>query len=135
MRGSCLACCRCCYCLLPVRLDDDTAHPGHGIVEQLPGAAAREVGDLGLVHRHCAESLGTRTHRHALRCGMAARRARLERATERYEQQASVPERHDRLGIEQAGVDGWPVTWRVRKMRYAARAARRYFDSGVPDHY
>jgi hypothetical protein len=143
MREPCLACSRCCYCDLPVLTDDNLGHPGHGIVEQLlpgrglPGEAVHGIPELRLVHRFCARALGSRSHRHALRCGVPARRARLGRATERYETATGTPATHDRLGLAVEAPSGtpWSVTWRIRKMRYAALAARRYYGAGAQDHY
>lgn len=146
MHGSCLACSRCCYCALPVLTDDDGEHPGHGVVEQLapgrglPGEAASGLPELRLVHRFCVTALASRTHRRALRSGLVVRRARLGRETERYETGTAISPRHDRLGLAAEAAAGacpsrWAITWRVRKMRYAALAAHRYYGSGVGDHY
>ncbi|GAB3905123.1 hypothetical protein ACFQ1S_25195 [Kibdelosporangium lantanae] len=114
----CLSCdALCAYCRLPVRLDPDDEHPGHGVVDTVnegyPG--------LGLLHRFCQRSMGSRS---AARRGLVVRRAYLGRATERYE--ARLPTRpYDRLGV----CPGDGKRWRVAKMRYACKACRYYTSS------
>jgi hypothetical protein len=107
----------CAYCQLPVRLDLDDEHPGHGVVETVsdgyPG--------LGLLHRFCRVAARSRS---AARRGLVVRRAYLGRATERYE--ARLPTRpYDRLGV----CPGDGKRWRVAKMRYACKACRYYTSS------
>jgi hypothetical protein len=114
----CLPCdALCTYCRLPVRIDSDDEHPGHGVVdtvgESYPG--------LGLLHRFCRQAVRSRS---AARRGLVVRRAYLGRATERYE--ARLPTRpYDRLGV----CPGDGKRWRVAKMRYACKACRYYTSS------
>jgi hypothetical protein len=114
----CLSCgAVCAYCGLPVRLDNDEGHPGHGVVDEFATATER----LGLVHVFCR---GPAHSRSAARRGVMTRRAYLGRATERYE--ARLPVRpYDRLGV----LPGDVKRWRVAKMRYACKACRYYTSS------
>lgn len=136
-RRSFPACCdlACSYCGLAVWLTDECPdHPGRGVVEQLLGApllGAPHAGGLfglQLMHRFCAQTVRVTSRRRAMRCGLAARRARLGRATERYDA-GMPPEQHDLLGLRStrlANVELYRKYWHVRRMQYASKAWRYY---------
>ncbi|RZS39039.1 hypothetical protein EV193_104250 [Herbihabitans rhizosphaerae] len=120
---------RCFYCALPVRFGGDGSHPGRGVVDQVAGAHTTDMfglPNLRLLHEFCRAQLGSRTNRRRFLVGLAMRRARLGRATERHE--AGLPiHPHDRLGVDPVLRTGaYPKYWRVTKMRYAMRACKYY---------
>jgi hypothetical protein len=120
--ATCLPCgSLCAYCGLPVRLTGHPEHPGYGVVDQVNGREHPTLPDLGLLHLFCRRAARKRS---AARRGIAARRAYLGRATERYE--ARLPQRpYDRLGV----CPGDGKRWRIAKMRYACKACRYYSSS------
>jgi hypothetical protein len=121
---------RCFHCGLRVRFDVPDAHPGRGLVDHEPAAPPDDDGlpDLRLSHRLC--------HQVRVCCarspenGVAARRAWLGWATERFDSARGFRARQClRLGLHPASLPDRSVYrrhWRVRKMRYATIATRRY---------
>jgi hypothetical protein len=120
----CLTCTlKCVYCGLPVRLTGPGDHPGHGVVEEIPGDGPAP--DLVLLHRFCRSALGRCRTR-----GCVLRRAHLGRATEQYDTGRRRPGRYQRLGVRRsADLDLYRKHWRVAKMRYACKACRYYTGS------
>jgi hypothetical protein len=117
------------HCRLPVRFDLPEAHPGRGIVDHEPTAPSENgLPDLRLSHRLCHQLrvCGARSAEN----GVAAHRAWLGWATERFDVAARFGARQClRLGLHPASLPERGVYrrhWRVRKMRYATIATRRY---------
>ena len=122
---------RCFHCGLPVRFDVPDAHPGRGLVDHEPAAPPDRDGlpDLRLSHRLCHRLRACRAR--SPENGVAARRAWLGWATERFEAATGFGARQClRLGLHPGALPEQGVYrrhWRVRKMRYATIATRRYF--------